>query len=109
VIMRNSRCGTCKNCIELDKVRRSVLSVANPPFSHADQGTVDLWNREVKSLPCMHETRKTKQGVRDLNPPKQKNERRDKRTAHELCVEVRNHPYISKCYICGFRQNWPEI
>ena len=47
------RCGTCKNCKELEKVRESVLRAVNPPFSHADQGTVDLWNTELKRLPCL--------------------------------------------------------
>ena len=32
-----SRCGKCENCLSLERGRASVLKVANPPFSHADQ------------------------------------------------------------------------
>jgi len=47
------RCGECENCKKLEKVKASVLRAANPPFSHADQGTVDLWNAELSRLPCL--------------------------------------------------------
>jgi hypothetical protein len=29
-----------------------VLACTNPPFSHADDGVVHLWNEELKQLPC---------------------------------------------------------
>jgi hypothetical protein len=47
-----SRCGKCKNCLELEKVKARVLACANPPFSHADDGVVELWNKELERLPC---------------------------------------------------------
>ena len=49
------RCGTCKNCVDLERVKRSVLRVCNPPFSHADQDAIDLWNGEVERLPCLQQ------------------------------------------------------
>jgi hypothetical protein len=48
----SQRCGTCDNCLALEKIRQLVLACCNPPFSHADQGVVDLWNRELDRLPC---------------------------------------------------------
>ena len=50
--MKN-RCGQCKNCKELERVQRSVLKVVNPPFSYANQGTVDFWNAELARLNCL--------------------------------------------------------
>lgn len=47
-----TRCGTCDNCTELERVKGTVLRATNPPFSHADQDVVDLWNQEVARLPC---------------------------------------------------------
>ena len=29
-----------------------VLACCNPPFSHADDGVVTLWTRELARLPC---------------------------------------------------------
>jgi hypothetical protein len=49
------RCGTCKNCEELAKVQRSVLRAVNPPFSHANDDVVNLWNTELERLPCLKE------------------------------------------------------
>lgn len=46
------RCGKCKNCLELERIRRRVLACCNPPFSHADDGVVNLWNTELARLPC---------------------------------------------------------
>lgn len=47
------RCGKCENCKKLERVKQRVLACCNPPFSHADQAVVDLWNRELKELPCV--------------------------------------------------------
>lgn len=47
------RCRKCENCLKLEKVKASVLKTVNPPFSHADQGVMDLWNAELKRLPCL--------------------------------------------------------
>lgn len=54
------RCGDCENCKKLKKVQKSVLKTVNPPFSHpidlragSDYGAVDLWNQELKRLPCL--------------------------------------------------------
>jgi hypothetical protein len=46
------RCGKCKNCLELKRVQQRVLACCNPPFSHADDGVVNLWNTELARLPC---------------------------------------------------------
>lgn len=53
----NERCGQCKNCQELERVKQLVLACCNPPFSRADQGVVDLWNRELERLPCLKNER----------------------------------------------------
>ena len=50
-------CGICENCRKLDKVKEAVLRVVNPPFSHGDQGTVDLWNSELRRLLCIHKNK----------------------------------------------------
>lgn len=47
------RCGVCEHCKTLEHVKRSVLRAVNPPFSYADQGVVDLWNAELRRLPCL--------------------------------------------------------
>ena len=47
------RCGKCKNCLDLERVRRRVLACVNPPFRHADDGVVNLWNTELARLPCI--------------------------------------------------------
>lgn len=46
------RCGKCENCKKLERVKARVLACANPPFSHADDDVVNLWNTELKRLPC---------------------------------------------------------
>lgn len=52
-ITRRGPCGTCKNCLELQKVRVRILACTNPPFSHADDDIVDVWNTELKRLKCL--------------------------------------------------------
>lgn len=47
-------CGKCDNCLALDKVRQRVLACCNPPFSHADDDVVDVWNDSLKRYPCTH-------------------------------------------------------
>ena len=47
------RCGECDNCKKLERVKARVLACANPPFSHASDDLVDVWNRELGSLPCV--------------------------------------------------------
>lgn len=47
------RCGQCENCKKLDRVRVRVLACANPPFSHADDNVIDVWNTELSRLPCL--------------------------------------------------------
>ena len=47
------RCGKCANCKKLERVKSSVLACCNPPFSHADDDVVDLWNKELERLPCL--------------------------------------------------------
>lgn len=47
------RCGKCQNCLDLERVKQRVLACCNPPFSHADQDVVDVWNAELERLPCL--------------------------------------------------------
>lgn len=47
------RCGKCDNCKMVERARNKVLAVCNPPFSHADQGVVDVWNDVLESYPCI--------------------------------------------------------
>jgi len=49
------RCGDCPNCLRLEKVKLRVLACCNPPFSHADDDVVEVWNKELESLPCVPE------------------------------------------------------
>ena len=51
-----SRCGKCDNCKKLERVRLRVLACCNPPFSHADDDVVEVWNTELKRLPCQKES-----------------------------------------------------
>lgn len=46
------RCGECDNCKKVERVKRRVLACCNPPFSHADQGVVDVWNDALQDFPC---------------------------------------------------------
>lgn len=48
-----NRCGECKNCKELEQVRKQVLACCNPPFNHADDGVINFWNEELKRLHCL--------------------------------------------------------
>ena len=47
------RCGTCDNCVELERVKGRVLACCNPPFTHADDDVIQLWNAELARLPCL--------------------------------------------------------
>ena len=47
------RCGECKNCQDLERIKKRVLAAVNPPFSHGDDDVVILWNRELERLPCL--------------------------------------------------------
>lgn len=49
------RCGQCENCKKLEQVKSIVLRACNPPFSHADDDVVNLWNEELERLPCIAE------------------------------------------------------
>ena len=46
------RCNRCSNCKQLERIRRRALAVANPPFSHADQDVITVWNTELARLNC---------------------------------------------------------
>ena len=54
------RCGKCQNCRDLARVRSRVLACCNPPFSHADDGVVNLWNTELARLPCTGKKEETR-------------------------------------------------
>lgn len=55
------RCGKCANCLKLEKVKHSVLACCGTPpkalyggqFNHADDGVVQVWNDQLKNLPCL--------------------------------------------------------
>ena len=36
----------------VERTKRRVLAVANPPFSHADDGAVLVWNTTLYRNPC---------------------------------------------------------
>ena len=60
------RCGTCKNCIDLQRVKSRVLACCNSirgqtpagavvwSHSRVDDGVVALWNAELARLPCLN-------------------------------------------------------
>ncbi len=54
--MKN-RCGQCDNCKELEQVKKRILACANPPFSHADDNVVAVWNEELERLSCRRQVR----------------------------------------------------
>lgn len=47
-----NRCGKCTSCLRVAAARRSVLNVANPPFSHADTDTALFWNQVLADNIC---------------------------------------------------------
>ena len=49
----SKRCGQCINCQKIEKVKISVLRCCNPPFSHADNDVIEVWNDSLKRYPCM--------------------------------------------------------
>lgn len=51
-----NRCGECDACRRVAVARRSVLRVANPPFSHASTETVVLWNQILADNICERAT-----------------------------------------------------
>jgi hypothetical protein len=57
--MTHNRCGTCLNCQKLQRVQARVLACCNPPFTHADDDVVQLWNRELADLPCQNTQQET--------------------------------------------------
>jgi hypothetical protein len=44
------RCGVCSNCLLIEQTKH--LLMPNPPFSHANQQTVDVWNHMLETHPC---------------------------------------------------------
>jgi len=50
---RMNRCGKCDNCLKIDKIKVSILRCCNPPFTHADQDIIDVWNDQLKEFPCL--------------------------------------------------------
>jgi hypothetical protein len=48
----NQRCCKCPACLHIEQVKPAVLRCANPPFSHATDGVVQLWNQELFDHPC---------------------------------------------------------
>ena len=61
--MEKRRCGKCENCLKLERVRQRVLACANPPFSHADDGVVAVWNDALREYQCLNQQ---KEGVNEI-------------------------------------------
>lgn len=57
--MAPHRCGECYNCKHVAIMAKGCM--ANPPFTHADQATVDMWNKTLLANPC----ERPKSGVAD--------------------------------------------
>ena len=47
------RCGKCKACQVVETSKK--LLMPNPPFEHADQLTVETWNKVLRDNPCEEE------------------------------------------------------
>lgn len=50
LINRCDKCEACK-CVRAT----AALVMPNPPFEHADQATVDMWNKTLDENPCTHD------------------------------------------------------
>lgn len=46
------RCGKCENCLKVLEARQAVLKAVNPPFSHADDDVIQVWNDTLQDYPC---------------------------------------------------------
>ena len=46
----NNRCRTCRAC-QIVIATQKVL-MPNPPFTHANQATVNAWNMVLRDNPC---------------------------------------------------------
>ena len=51
----DDRCGLCSACLHVQATQKLVLAAANPPFSHATQRDVDMWNSTLADNPCNHD------------------------------------------------------
>lgn len=45
------RCGECHPCKVVQ--HQAYLAMPNPPFSHASEHTVQLWNDVLRNYPCL--------------------------------------------------------
>ena len=45
-----NRCGKCKACQVVESTKKVLMP--NPPFEHADNLTVETWNKVLKDNPC---------------------------------------------------------
>lgn len=50
------RCNLCAACLRVAAAQRTVLRVANPPFSHADTSTALFWNQILADNVCEQAT-----------------------------------------------------
>ena len=82
-------CGVCDNCKKLEKVKQSVLRCCNPPFSHADQDVVDVWNDSLERYPCERPLE-----ILPLNEVQQDMARNDVKGRKEICGHKRGEKYI---------------
>lgn len=48
----DSCCGKCDNCLQVRKAQQRLMP--NPPFRHADDHTVYVWNETLKTFPCLN-------------------------------------------------------
>ena len=64
--MVSYRCGECDNCKDLERIKMKVLACCNPPFSHADDDVIAVWNAELGRLPCSRAPFKTRKSRLEL-------------------------------------------
>jgi hypothetical protein len=50
-----NRCGRCEACKRIKLAKQCCAP--NPPFNHASQSTIDVWNRTLEENPCQSEDR----------------------------------------------------
>jgi len=48
--MRKFRCGECEACKTVESTKKVLMP--NPPFEHANDATVECWNKVLADNPC---------------------------------------------------------
>jgi hypothetical protein len=79
------RCNRCTNCLKVNRVKPSIIKVANGYTSHADDATIALWNGVLKDFPCQLEEDKIK-----------------------FAYESDGHDGAPTFYIMAMHRRWPD-